>query len=174
MQEPTVNPQDPRLNPQPTDPTAIDPTAATAERDMTLEEMLSGIQNQLGGMPSGRQDAPPDMDPMLADVRDKQFEQDVRFALEDMQKAAKSKIPDASDTQAYKIGLAMMQGDMPAVIDAVRDALKREAEVDQRQEEQKTLHVEGGASGKPDEGRLTGLAGAFDKINRTYGTRSGI
>ena len=135
--------------------------------DLSMQDMLAGIQQQLGGNPSGREGAAQMSDTEKAIV-DKQFEQDVRFELEDMQKEVKSKIEDASDTQAYNIGLAMMQGDIGKTIDAVRDALKREAEMDEKNEKQTSLHVEGGASGKTEEGKLEGLGNTFDRMNRQY------
>ena len=135
--------------------------------DLSLQDMLTGITGQLGGAPSGREGAP-QMDDIQKGIVDKQFEQDVRFQLEDMQKEVKGKIPDVSDTQAYHIGVAMMKGDIAETIDAVRDALKREAEMDEKNEKQTSLHVEGGASGKAEQGKLEGLGNTFDKMNRQY------
>lgn len=136
--------------------------------EMTMQQMLEGISQELGGTPSGRQNAP-EMDDVQQGIVDKQFEQDVRFALEDMQREVKAKIPDATDTQAFKIGVAMMQGDTQAVIDAVDEARKREAEIDEKSQEQKNLHVEGGASGKNEDGKQAeGLAGAMQRINAQY------
>ena len=139
----------------------------TPPADLSLQNMLAGISEQLGGSPSGREGAP-QMDDVQKGIVDKQFEQDVRFQLEDMQKEVKGKIPDVSDTQAYHIGVAMMQGDIGKTIDAVRDALKREAEMDEKNEKQTSLHVEGGASGKSEDGKLEGLGNTFDKMNRQY------
>lgn len=142
------------------------PVAENSTQDLTMQQMMEVISQQLGGTPSEREGA--SFSPTEQSIVDKQFEQDVRWALEDMQKQVKGKIPDASDTQAFQIGIGMMEGDITKVIDAVADALKREAEMDEKNENLKPLHVEGGESGKADDSRLTGLAGVLQSINQKY------
>ena len=154
------------------EPTATNPPAtppATPPAELSTQEMLQSIREQMGGTPSGREGAP-QIDEVQKGIIDKQFEQDSRFQLEDMVREAKQTLPDATETQAFNIGIAMMKGDMTEAINAMRTAIKQEAEMDGKSETQKNLHVEGGASGKQSEGKIQGLAGAFDNINRSHTT----
>ena len=147
-----------------------EPTGGEQTTEISLQDMLTGIKEQLGGNPSAR-DGAPQMDEVQKGIVDKQFEQDARNQLEDMQKEVKSKSPDASDTQAFNLGIAMMKGDIGAAMDAMRNIYQREADADEKNENQQSLHVEGGASGKREEGNIEGLGNTFDKMNRQYARR---
>ena len=147
-----------------------DPNAPPAE--LTYAEMLSGIQKELGGAPSTREGAP-QMTEVEKQIMDDNFEIKARQALEDMGKEARMEIPDATDTQAFEMGKAMMNGDMTAMIRAVRQAIKTESEIDESKEEQKSLHVEGGASGKPESrNEPEGTMGVLERISRQYASRN--
>ena len=128
--------------------------------------MMAGMSEVMGGPPQAAEGE--QVDPMQMAIMEKQFEQDVRFKLQDMEREVKAEFPDASDTLAYQIGIATAKQDIPAIIKHTREAVKREAERDEKDQEQKPLHVEGGASGKPTENRVEGLAGVFNKINNNY------
>ena len=180
MQQQQLPEGHPDLKSPPTNPNAnqggdpnntgnADPNAPPAE--LSMQEMLTAISEELGGAPSGREGAP-EMTDVEKTILDNQFAQDTRNQLEDMQKAVKAEAPDATDNQAFNLGMAMMKGDLQGVMQSMRDILKTEKEVDEKGEEQKPLAVEGGASGKPDDNRdAGGLASAFSNIFSTYSTR---
>ena len=133
-----------------------------------MADMLAAISTELGGAPSERENAP-EMTDVEKTILDQQFAQETRNTLEDMQKSVKNEAPDATDNQAFNLGVAMMKGDLEGAMKAMRDILKTEQEVDEKGEEQKPLKVEGGASGKPDDNRdAGGLAGTFSNIFQTY------
>ena len=143
---------------------------ADAPPELTSQEMLAGISEQLGGAPSGREDAP-EMTDVEKTLMDNQFQQETRNQLEDMQKQVKSLAPDATENQAFSFGIAMMKGDVSGAFEAVKNIVKTEAEVDEKNEEQKPLTVEGGSQGKGDDNREpTGLAGVFAGIQNKYGS----
>ena len=133
---------------------------------MSMQDMMAGMSEVMGGPPQAAEGE--EVDPMQMAIMEKQFEQDVRFKLQDMEREVKAEFPDASDTLAYQIGIATAKQDIPEIIKHTREAVKREAERDEKDQEQKPLHVEGGASGKPTENRVEGLAGVFNKINSNY------
>ena len=89
--------------------------------------------------------------------------------LQDMQRVVDTKIPEISDQQSFAIAAAMTKGDLGEVIDAVISAQQRGQEIDDKNENLKELHVEGGASGKDeDKGKNLGIAGIFEGISRRY------
>ena len=138
--------------------------------ELSPQEMMSAISEQLGGAPSAREDAP-EMTDTEKTILDNQFQQETRNQLGDMQKQVKTLAPDATENQAFDFGMAMMKGDVSAAFEAVKNIVKTEAEVDEKNEEQKPLTVEGGSQSKGDDNREpTGLAGVFANIQQKYGT----
>ena len=164
---PETLPETPPPTPEPPDTPPADPSAPPAgDETMSMQDMMAGMSEVMGGPPQAAEGE--QVDPMQMAIMEKQFEQDVRFKLQDMEREVKAEFPDASDTLAYQIGIATAKQDIPEIIKHTREAVKREAERDEKDQEQKPLHVEGGASGKPTENRVEGLAGVFNKINSNY------
>ena len=140
---------------------------------LSTEEMMTAISEQLGGAPSAREDAP-EMTDTEKTILDNQFRQETRNHLEDMQKQVKGMAPDATDQQAFDFGIAMMKGDVNAAFEAAKNIIKTEAEVDEKNEEQKPLSVEGGAQGSQNSNRTpTGLASVFQNIMQQHPSGSG-
>ena len=146
---------------QPTDAQGVAP------EELTPEQMIQQMIDARGGMPAPAEDDPPTEREQA--MIEKVFQMETKDMMRDMEKAVKSKIPDASDTQAFNIAKAMMTQDLGDLIDAVIAAQQRSQEIDEKSQEQKELHVEGGASGKnSDEGKNLGLSGVFEKMANLY------
>ena len=192
MQHPNPNTPDPN-NPNPNNPNPNNPdpnnpnpnpnnggggNPATDVPELTESEMLEGIMQQLGGLPSQREDAP-EMDAVQSAILDNQFRQDAERAFDKLQEAIKSEVPDATNSQIHEIGMAFMKRDVNAGIKAMKQALRQEQEVDEKNQEQNNLHVEGGAGGNTsgNNEESGGLASVFNKMKNTYsspGSRSSI
>ena len=144
--------------------------AVTAAESQTLspEEMVNAIIEARGGLPK------PDADEEISEreqaLIESNFQMETRFLLQDMQRIVESKIPDVSDQQSFAIAAAMTKGDLGSLIDAVLAAHQRVQEIDDKTQEQKSLHVEGGASGDPTQttGKGLGVAGVFERISNLY------
>ena len=138
------------------------------QTDLTPQEMIDSLIEARGGLP-----AAPEGDEEISEreqaLIESNFQMETRFMLQDMQRVVDSKIPSASDQQSFAIAAAMTKGDLGDVIDAVLSARQRAQEVDDKNEDLKELHVEGGASGKDeDQGKNLGIAGIFEGISKRY------
>ena len=143
----------------------------TEQPTISLDDMLAGIGQQLGGPPADNE-AFKDADPVQMAMLEDQYAMKVERAFEKMQKEVKSKVPDATEGQIHEIGMAFMKGDIGAGIDAIQQALRQAEEVDNNNQEQNALHVEGGSGGNQGEGKNEGgLSGVFASIANTYGQR---
>ena len=155
-EQPTTPPATPPADgEQPTTP----PAGGEQPTDMSMADMMAGLKEVVQ-----EPEYADDMDPAMRAVMEQNYAHELRFKFDDFQRESKGQFPDITDTLAHNMGMAMAKGDFPELIKHVRDAIKREQEADEKSEEQKSLHVEGGASGKPDEEKLTGLGGVFAKI----------
>ena len=158
----------PNQNP---DQTSNDSGSTTEQPQISLDDMLAGIGQQLGGPPADN-DAFKDADPVQMALLEDQYAMKVERAFEKMQKEVKTDIPDATEGQIHEIGMAFMKGDIGAGIKAIRQAIRQEQEVDDKNQEQDALHVEGGSGGNQSEGKNEGgLSGVFASIANTYGQR---
>ena len=138
------------------------------QTDLTPQEMIDALIEARGGLPPA-----PEGDEEISEreqaLIESNFQMETRFMLQDMQRVVDSKIPSASDQQSFAIAAAMTKGDLGDVIDAVLAAQQRAQEMDDKNEDLKELHVEGGASGKDeDQGKNLGIAGIFEGISRRY------
>lgn len=165
-QDPNNNPnQDPSQNPN------QDPNngGGTGAPQISLEDMLAGIGQQLGGSPL-EDEKYADATEVEKAILEEQYAQRIERAFDKMQKEVKGKIEDATDNQIHEIGMAFMKGDIGAGIDAIRQALRHAEEVNDNDQEQVNLHVEGGSGGKQSEdGKNEGLSGVLSSIANTYG-----
>ncbi|MDE0467094.1 MAG: hypothetical protein OYL97_08550 [Candidatus Poribacteria bacterium] len=149
-------------------PPGENPSGEQTQTDLTPQQMIDSLIEARGGLPSAPEgdDAPSEREQALIESN---FQMETRFMLQDMQRVVDSKIPNASDQQSFAIAAAMTKGDLGDVIDAVIAAQQRAQEMDDKNEDLKELHVEGGASGKDeDKGKNLGIAGIFEGISRRY------
>ena len=157
------------------DPGGANPPAGGADpttAPISTDEMLKGIEQQMGGKPSG-QDQFSEASDVEKSILDSQFRQDVERAYDRMGKEVKNAMPDATENQVHEIGKAFMENNVQAGIEAIKQAARQEEEVDKKTQEQKSLHVEGGASGKgAEDGKMPGLGGALSRIGSSYAGRS--
>lgn len=149
-------------------PPGGNPGGEQTQTDLTPQEMIDSLIEARGGLP-----AAPEGDEEITEreqsLIESNFQMETRFMLQDMQRVVDSKIPDASDQQSFAIAAAMTKGDLGDVIDAVLAAQQRAQEMDDKNEDLKELHVEGGASGKDeDKGKSLGIAGIFEGISKRY------
>ena len=143
----------------------------TEQSTISLDDMLAGIGQQLGGPPTDNE-AFKDADPATMAILEEQYAMKVERAFDKMQREVKSKVPDATEGQVHEIGMPFMKGDIGAGIDAIQQALRQAEEVDNNNQEQKALHVEGGSGGNQSEGKNEGsLSSVFASIANTYGQR---
>lgn len=157
----------PEPNPEPNPDTTPDPAAA-----ISVDEMLAGIGQQMGGSPLENEEFS-DASAVEKAILEEQYAQRVERAFEKMQKEVKAKIEDATEGQIHEIGMAFMQGDISKGIDAIQQALRQADEVDNNMQEQKNLHVEGNSGGdRSDDGKNEGLSGVLSNIANTYSNRS--
>ena len=175
----TPNPNTPNPNPNPNpnpDQTPNTPNPArdsgAPETTISLEDMLAGIGQQMGGSPADNEQFKEASAVEMA-ILEEQYAAKVERAFEKMQKEVKSKIEDATAGQIHEIGMAFMKGDIGAGIDAIQQALRHSEEVDKSNEEQVNLHVEGGSGGNQSEaGKGEGLSGVLSNIANTYSQRT--
>lgn len=149
-------------------PPGENPGGEQTQTDLTPQQMIDSLIEARGGLPPA-----PEGDEEISDreqaLIESNFQMETRFMLQDMQRVVDSKIPNASDQQSFAIAAAMTKGDLGDVIDAVISAQQRAQEMDDKNEDLKELHVEGGASGKDeDKGKNLGIAGIFEGISRRY------
>ena len=157
--DPNNDPNNPPADPNnpPTDPPP----------ELTPQQMLDALIEARGGIPQPAEDE--QMSEREQAMAEQIFRMETRNMLQDMQKVVDTKIPDATDQQSYAVAEAMTKGDLSDVIDAVLSAQKHAQEIDDKNEDLKNLHVEGGASGKDeDKGNDLGMAGVFTKMAQTY------
>ena len=149
-------------------PPGENPGGEQTQTDLTPQQMIDSLIEARGGLPPAPEgdDAPSEREQSLIESN---FQMETRFMLQDMQRVVDSKIPNASDQQSFAIAAAMTKGDLGDVIDAVIAAQQRAQEMDDKNEDLKELHVEGGASGKDeDKGKNLGIAGIFEGISKRY------
>ncbi len=149
-------------------PPGENPSGEQTQTDLTPQQMIDSLIEARGGLPPAPEgdDAPSEREQSLIESN---FQMETRFMLQDMQRVVDSKIPNASDQQSFAIAAAMTKGDLGDVIDAVIAAQQRAQEMDDKNEDLKELHVEGGASGKDeDKGKNLGIAGIFEGISQRY------
>ena len=140
-----------------------------APAELSPQEMIASLINARGGMPKPELAEGEEISEREQALIESNFQMETRFMLQDMQRVVDTKIPDASEQQSFDIASAMTKGDLGEVIDAVIKAQQRAQEIDEKSQDQKTLHVEGGASGKDDDkGKNLGIAGVFEKISNLY------
>lgn len=149
-------------------PPGENPSGEQTQTDLTPQQMIDSLIEARGGLPPA-----PEGDEEISEreqaLIESNFQMETRFMLQDMQRVVDSKIPNASDQQSFAIAAAMTKGDLGDVIDAVIAAQQRAQEMDDKNEDLKELHVEGGASGKDeDKGKNLGIAGIFEGISRRY------
>lgn len=157
------NQQTPNPTPPAAAPATPDPNENTpAVPNLSHSEKLQAITDMLGGAPEPIADA----DELQNQIIQKQFQQDVELKLIELEREAKSLYPDASDDLAYQIGLATASGNLQDLDKYIREAVRREAERDEKTEEQKALHVEGGASGNPAEAGIG--TSVYEKMSKMY------
>lgn len=149
-------------------PPGENPSGEQTQTDLTPQQMIDSLIEARGGLPPA-----PEGDEEISEreqaLIESNFQMETRFMLQDMQRVVDSKIPNASDQQSFAIAAAMTKGDLGDVIDAVIAAQQRAQEMDDKNEDLKALHVEGGASGKDeDTGKNLGIAGIFEGISRRY------
>ena len=149
-------------------PEGADPTTAP----ISIEEMMTGISQQMGGPPTNNPEFK-DATAVEMSILEDQFEAKMQRTYDNLGKEVKSAMPDATENQVHEIGKAFMEGNVSAGIKAIKQAARQEAEVDKKTQEQKSLHVEGGAGGKgTEDGKLPGLGGALSRIGSSYAGRS--
>ena len=137
--------------------------------DLTPQQMLDSLIEARGGVPSIEPAEGEDISEREQALLEQSFRHETRFMLQDMQRVVDTKIPDVTDQQSFAIAAAMTKGDLGEVVDAVIAAQQRVQEIDDKNENLKELHVEGGASGKDeDKGKNLGIAGIFENISRKY------
>ena len=149
-------------------PPSENPGGEQTQTDLTPQQMIDSLIEARGGLPPAPEgdDAPSEREQALIESN---FQMETRFMLQDMQRVVDSKIPNASDQQSFAIAAAMTKGDLGDVIDAVIAAQQRAQEMDDKNEDLKELHVEGGASGKDeDKGKNLGIAGIFEQMSQRY------
>ncbi|MDE0323142.1 MAG: hypothetical protein OXN27_04410 [Candidatus Poribacteria bacterium] len=149
-------------------PPGENPGGEQTQTDLTPQQMIDSLIEARGGLPPAPEgdDAPSEREQALIESN---FQMETRFMLQDMQRVVDSKIPNASDQQSFAIAAAMTKGDLGDVIDAVIAAQQRAQEMDDKNEDLKELHVEGGASGKDeDKGKNLGIAGIFEQMSQRY------
>ena len=150
-------------------PPGENPGGEQTQTDLTPQQMIDSLIEARGGLPPA-----PEGDEEISEreqaLIESNFQMETRFMLQDMQRVVDSKIPNASDQQSFAIAAAMTKGDLGEVIDTVLAAQQRAQEMDDKSEILKNLHVEGGASGKDEEGKgqNLGIAGVFEGISRRY------
>ena len=165
MNEPLVN--NPPETPPETPPGETPPETPPVE--LTPQQMVDSLIEARGGIPKPELAEGEEISEREQALLDSNFQMETRFMLQDMQRVVDSKIPDASDQQSFAIAAAMTKGDLGEVIDAVTSAQQQMQEKDDKNEDLKELHVEGGASGKDeDKGKNLGVAGVFERISQRY------
>ena len=143
------------------------PTGGDTPPELTPQQMIDSLIEARGGLPEHGEDE--EISEREQSLIESNFQMETRFMLQDMQRVVDSKIPSASDQQSFAVAAAMTKGDLGEVIDAVLAAQQRAQEMDDKNEDLKQLHVEGGASGKDeDKGKNLGIAGIFEGISRRY------
>ena len=165
MNEPLVN--NPPETPPETPPGETPP--GTPPVELTPQQMVDSLIEARGGIPKPELAEGEEISEREQALLDSNFQMETRFMMQDMQRVVDSKIPDASDQQSFAIAAAMTKGDLGEVIDAVTSAQQQMQEKDDKNEDLKELHVEGGASGKDeDKGKNLGVAGVFERIAQRY------
>ena len=174
---PVPNTPNPNQNPNPSNPPPNNPNPNGGDENqrpqISLEDMLAGIGQQLGGAPKDNPNFS-EADPVQMQMLEDNYAMKVERAFDKMQKEVKNKIEDATDAQIHEIGMAFMNGDIGAGIDAIQHALRHSEEVNDKDQDQVNLHVEGGSGGKQggDDGKNEGLSGVLKNIANTYGQRA--
>ena len=139
------------------------------QTELTPQQMIDSLIEARGGVPSIEPAEGEEISEREQALLEQSFRHETRFMLQDMQRVVDTKIPEISDQQSFTIAAAMTKGDLGEVIDAVISAQQRGQEIDDKNENLKELHVEGGASGKDeDKGKNLGIAGIFEGISRRY------
>ena len=140
-----------------------------APAELSPQQMVDSLIEARGGIPKPELAEGEEISEREQALLDSNFQMETRFMMQDMQRVVDSKIPDASDQQSFAIAAAMTKGDLGEVIDAVTSAQQQMQEKDDKNEDLKELHVEGGASGKDeDKGKNLGVAGVFERIAQRY------
>lgn len=149
-------------------PPGENPGGEQTQTDLTPQQMIEQLIEARGGLPPAPE-GEEEISEREQSLIESNFQMETRFMQQDMQRQVESKIPDATDQQSFEVARAMMQGDLGGVIDAVLAAQKHAAEIDDKNEDLKNLHVEGGASGKDeDKGKNLGIAGIFEEMSKRY------
>ena len=139
------------------------------QTELTPQQMIDSLIEARGGVPSIEPAEGEEISEREQALLEQSFRHETRFMLQDMQRVVDTKIPEVSDQQSFAIAAAMTKGDLGEVIDAVISAQQRGQEINDKNENLKELHVEGGASGKDeDKGKNLGIAGIFEGISRRY------
>lgn len=172
MQDPTKTP-----NPIPTpntDPN-VDPNAdpnADGLPQVSLDQVHQILGEQLGGNPV-ENEAFAEATEVEKAILEEQYAAKIERSFDRMKEQIKNKKPDATDNQIHNLSIAIMQGDVEGSIEAVENIVRQEKEMDDRNEEQKNLHVEGGAGGNTTEsGRGEGLASVFKNMANSYSSKT--
>ena len=143
--------------------------AEQTQTELTPQEMIDSLIEARGGLPKIDPAEGEEISEREQSLIESNFQMETRFMLQDMQRVVDTKIPEISDQQSFTIAAAMTKGDLGEVIDAVISAQQRGQEIDDKNENLKELHVEGGASGKDeDKGKNLGIACIFEGISRRY------
>ena len=144
-------------------------TPPTGDETLTPDQMVAQMLETRGGLPKAPEgEEGEEVDPDMQLMKEQIFKLTVERDLEKVQRIIESKIPDASDQQSFAVAKAIATGDVAAIVDAIISAQKTAMEKDEKDEDLKTLHVEGGGSGKDDKETTGGMAELFEKIADTY------
>ena len=133
--------------------------------ELTNTQMLDELMALQGGAPSAREDAP-QMDETQAMLLDNQFRIEQEMAFNRMQQEGKDELQDATNQQIFNIAKAVHENDFIGIIRAVKAAVKTEQEVATKEEEQKTLTIEGGTSG---EGNTNQNTSSLESLLNAFG-----
>ena len=132
--------QDPNQNPTNPNPDSNGGGTPPEQPQISLEDMLAGIGQQLGGSPADNEQFA-DATPAEKAILEEQYANKVERTFDKMQKEVKSKIEDATEGQVHEIGMAFMKGDIGAGIDAIQQALRQADEVDQNTKHLSLIHI---------------------------------
>lgn len=154
------------------DETTTDETVTEEETttDLTPDQMIEEMIQVRGGLPQRPDEEDEDFDEEKQAMKEQLFRIQIERDMEKIQRVVETKIPGSTDQQAFEVAKAVANGDIAAIVDSVLNANRHAMEIDDKDEDLKTLHVEGGGSDKKDETESVGLADLFERMADQYAT----